>query len=97
MIFHGQKIHLLKSGRGEEELIVVGGKNVAVCRFVCPSKLDVIFDVRCSDWILDAEVLGPDEVILLTAHNQVQLWSVSEKRQERVSSSSERCILYPLL
>lgn len=98
-VLKGQKIYGFVPDERLENILVFGGKQFTVFSIGTNSDdniiIDVLFEsVLCDDWLHSAIWQSNETIAVLTAHNTVQVWNITEQRQTCKHCNSNNSILY---
>lgn len=84
-------------GFSNDSLIILGGKHWALPNLAQGGTVEVKAVLKNYDWILDAEEINERTVVLVTSHNEAQVWDKEKNQLIKAVSPAERCILYPFM
>ncbi|RVE43646.1 hypothetical protein evm_011686 [Chilo suppressalis] len=98
---NGQKIHGLVPNEVRDYVLVFGGKQFSVLSLECPKSDEddlrvarIVEPVVSIDWLHSAAWMKDDTMAVLTAHNIVQVWDLSNNSMISQHLSKENSILY---
>lgn len=96
-IFEGGRVHQIYVT--QDKIFVKGGKElteVIVQANDTKISCDIRTKIKCNDWIQDVLILK-DDLIIATAHNIIEIWSLMSGDCKKKYVCEEKCILYPFI